>query len=338
MKKIYLVLIMIVVVLGLAACQTEAEQDNEIHVVASLFPQYDVVRALGEDHVELTYILPPGVSAHTYEPTASTIVSILEADIFIYASDELEMWVHDFLDTYDTGDVEVINLSEYVTMIDVEGHSDDDDHDAHDESDEHDAHNEHDDHDEEDTHDHGDTDPHFWNDPHNMIDVVNTIATTLRPLLDQDAQITLDENQAAYISRLEAIDEAMIDVVLNSDNPTLMHGGHNAMGYLIHRYDIRYVNPYNGFSSDATPTPQGIAEMIATMEAEGIDYLFSEQLLSQAVATTIQEETGADILYIYSGGNISKDDFDNDVTLLDMFEHNIAMFEIGFGYHDTTTD
>lgn len=325
MKKISIAIIMLITILSLTACQRNDDNDNDISVVTSLFPQYDVVRALGEDNVSLTYILPPGVSAHTYEPTASTIISILEADVFIYASDELEMWVHDFLETYDTGDLIIINLSDHVTLIDIDDHEDelevDDDHG-----------------DEEDDHDHGDVDPHFWNDPHNMIDVVNTIARTLRHLLDQDAQITLDENQADYISRLEAIDEAMIDVVLNSDNPTLMHGGHNAMGYLIHRYDIHYVNPYNGFSSDATPTPQGITDMIATMEAEGIEYLFSDQLLSQAVATTIQDETGAEILYIYAGGNLSKEDFDQGLTLLDMFEHNITMLKIGFGYHDTSTN
>ncbi len=323
MKKLSIVFGMLIIILGLAACQTEDNDDNSISVVTSLFPQYDVARALGEDNIELTYILPPGVSAHSYEPTASTIISILEADIFIYASDALEMWVHDFLETYDTKDLEVINLSNHVTMLETDHHDD-----------------EHvDDHDDEDDHDdHGDIDPHFWNDPHNMMNVVNTIASSLRPLLDNDAQTTLDANQTDYIQRLEAIDETMIDVVSQSDNPTMMHGGHNAMGYLIHRYDIHYVNPYNGFSSDATPTPQGITDMIATMEAENIHYLFSEELLSQAVATTIQEETGAEILYIYSGGNLSKSDFDNGLTLLDMFEHNIAMFKIGFGYHDTTTN
>ncbi|MFW6320000.1 MAG: metal ABC transporter solute-binding protein, Zn/Mn family, partial [Bacillota bacterium] len=77
MKKISIAILMVIMMFGLAACQTNDDDNNKVNVVTSLFPQYDVARALGEDNVNLTYILPPGVSAHSYEPTASTIIDIL---------------------------------------------------------------------------------------------------------------------------------------------------------------------------------------------------------------------------------------------------------------------
>jgi zinc transport system substrate-binding protein len=63
--------------------------------------------------------------------------------------------------------------------------------------------------------------------------------------------------------------------------------------------------------------------------------LFSETLLSQTVANTISEQTGAEILYIYSMGNLSKDEFESGLTFLDMMEHNLTQYRIGLGYDET---
>ena len=114
----------------------------------------------------------------------------------------------------------------------------------------------------------------------------------------------------------------------------MMHGGHNAIGYFVERYNLIYVNPYEGFSTDAEPTPSAISYMIDLMNTNNIEYLFSETLISDTVASTIKEQTGAEILYLYAGGNLSKDDFDSGLTFLEMMEHNLEQYKIGFGYDE----
>jgi ABC-type Zn uptake system ZnuABC Zn-binding protein ZnuA len=71
------------------------------------------------------------------------------------------------------------------------------------------------------------------------------------------------------------------------------------------------------------------------MQEYQLDYLFSETLVSQTVANTISEQTGASILYIYSMGNIAKEEFDAGLTLLEMLEHNLIQYRIGLGYDET---
>ena len=75
--------------------------------------------------------------------------------------------------------------------------------------------------------------------------------------------------------------------------------------------------------------------MIDVMTEHNIDYLFSEKLISDTVANTIREQIGAEILYLYAGGNLSKEDFESGLTLLDMMEHNLDQYKIGFGYNET---
>ena len=132
MKKIILVFTVLLSVFMVSACSINESSNDKVVVVTTLFPQYDMVRSLAGDKVDLILTLPFGVSAHTYEPTPSTIIDILNADLLIYSSDLLEPWVKDFLDANDTGNLRIINLSDYVILIEGihtnHGHDDNDQH------------------------------------------------------------------------------------------------------------------------------------------------------------------------------------------------------------------
>ena len=160
--------------------------------------------------------------------------------------------------------------------------------------------------------------------------IFNIISHKLEDLLIDDID-EIREQKNDYLEALDIFHDQFIDLENHRTVDTIMHGGHRAIGYFVDRYNLIYVNPYEGFSTDAEPTPSKIAYMIDLMETNEISYLYSEMLLSQIVSNTIQEQTGAEILYIYSMGNLSKDDFDNGLTFLDMMEHNLIQYQIGLG-------
>lgn len=313
MKRIFIIVTIVTMIFALSACQDKDQTtSDEVSVVTTLFPQYDMVRSLSGDSVELSLTLPAGVSAHTYEPTPQTVIDILNADLFIYSSDMLEPWVEDVLSSNDTGDLVIIDLSDYVILL--ESAVDDEDH--------------------EDEHSY-DIDPHYWSDPLNAKLMVNAIAVALENLMPTKSE-SITENKNIYLGELDELHEAFLHLEEERTLDTIMHGGHNAIGYFVERYHLIYMNPYEGFSTDSEPTAARITEMIDVMEANNIEYLFSEKLLSQAVSHTIQEQTGAEILYIYSLGGVSKEDFDNGITFIDMMTHNLEQYEIGLGYDDAT--
>ncbi|MFP4078815.1 MAG: metal ABC transporter substrate-binding protein, partial [Candidatus Izemoplasmataceae bacterium] len=239
-------------------------------------------------------------------------------------------------------DLEVLDLSEHVELIDKDHdhHHHEEDGDHHEEDgDHHNDHDEdHDGHDDEDTHDdedaHGDVDPHIWNDPLNAIEMVDAIESALEDIVDEDDHDAIVQNTDAYTQELMTYHEDVLHVLEHSSHDVIMHGGHNAFGYFVRRYDLEYVTPYEGFSTDSEPTPGAISDMVDTMNDHGVDTLFAETLIDPRVAEAISEETGAEILYLHSAGNVSKEAFEDGITFMDMMRENLETFKEGLDYDE----
>jgi zinc transport system substrate-binding protein len=52
-------------------------------------------------------------------------------------------------------------------------------------------------------------------------------------------------------------------------------------------------------------------------------------MLDRRLTESIREETGAEILYVSSGHEVTKDDFDRGVTLIDIMKKNLEAFKRG---------
>lgn len=325
MKKLLLILIVMTTTLTLSACNTNSSEQDTIYT--TIFPIYDVTRSLTEDlEINVEYVLPPGVSPHSYDPSPATLVAMLDAAIILYSDEELEPWVANMLGSTDFGSVPSLRLSDYVTLIEAgEDHSHEED--AHSDED----HPEEETHTEED-HDH-EYDPHYWSDPRNMIVIATAVADKLMELFPEE-EATIRLNQAAYVDQMNEVHEAYERWEQYRTTDILMHGGHNSIGYMVAAYHVTYVNPYEGFSADAEPTPQAIASMIEQMELHQTTHLFSEVLLSQTVANTLSEQTGAEILMIYAMSNVTQDDYEAGITMYDMMMHNLEQYKIGLGYNE----
>ena len=580
MKKILLVLTLFLAVFSLAACNNEGSDNEKPRVQATLFPQYDMARALAGDYIDLEFVVPAGVSAHNYEPGPRKVIQILESDLLLYTGDLMEPWVSRLIADDANSQLRLLDLSENVLLLDESQRIDEDDHNhvqgdigvfeilnrrndeditayvdgdhwhgslpnievgsnlslgayiessdgrhreldsegahngfkvrldegaeegivefvqhgdhvhingvsegttevvfswthdgevryetppmevsvgdsqngedehAHDDDHDHDdgdidtfeilnrqndgakiayvhgahwhgilpnievgsnlslgayiessdgrhreldsegAHNgfrvrlhegaeegivefvQHGDHvhingvsegvtqvvfkwthdgevryetppmnvtvsDEasDDGHNHGVLDPHFWLDPLNAEQMVLDVRDALINLLPEHEE-EIKANAMAYMDELESLHEEMLVVRENVEHSIVMHGGHNAFNYFMSRYNIEYVTPYRGYSTDAEPTPGAIQEMIDNMENYNVNYLFSERLVSESVANTISEETGAEILYIYDGENAPVDEFNDGITFIDMMRHNIEQYKIGLNFHE----
>jgi zinc transport system substrate-binding protein len=315
LKKI-IVFLSVLFVLTLSGCNNTDE--DKVTIYTTLYPQYDVVRALVGDLANVEYLLPPGTSAHSFEPSPQTMIDIIKSEMFIYTGDHLEPWVAGMLTSNDVSELRVIDSSDYVTLINTNLEHD------HEEEAE-------DDHEDED---HDEMDPHFWSDPDNMIDIVTMLERELKKIFD-DNQSLIEDRADQYRTEMEEMNTLYQDLMDNKTTSYIMHGGHNSIGYFVTKYDLEYVNPYEGFSTDAAPTGPAIANMIDVMDEHEIEYLFSEKLISQTVSNTISEQTGATILYIYSMGNVGSDDFETEITMYEMMQHNLAQFRIGLGYNGT---
>ncbi len=320
---------MVVWVLGFSHCVSSAEEAprEKLRVITTLFPLYDWARQISGDAAEVSLLLPPGVEAHSFEPTPRDIARIGKADVFIYMGDLMEPWVDKVLKGASGKDLLIIDASKGIRPSDdghehkpsagksihKGGHHDEREHHRHEHAD-HLSKGEH-------RHDIGE-DPHIWLEFNNAQKIVDSIASGY--ILKDPARRGVYEQRAReYNAELSALDASFERALATCKHRTLIYGGHFAFGHFARRFNIEYISPYKGFAPDAEPTPRDIADLIKTMKKSGIKHIFYEEGVEPKVAKVISEETGAEMLLLHGAHNVSKDELAHGETYISIMKENL---------------
>ena len=311
-KLIYMMSIMMSLIL--VGCSGESKttstsDTDQLQIVTTLFPQYDFARQIAGDKAEVTLLLPPGMESHSYEPTPADIIKINKADLFIYTGESMETWAHKIVESIDSQDVYVLDVSQGVTLLGT-GVEEEDDHD-------HEAHTAN------DGHNHT-YDPHIWTSPKNAKVMANNILEALCEIDPENADY-YETNAEAYQLQLDKLDQELQDVVANAKRTTIYHSGRFALQYLMKDYGIDYVSaPF-----EAEPSAALVAQMISEIKANNIPAIYYEELIDPKIGQMISEETGAQLLLLHSTHNVSKEDFNNGVTYVSLMQQNIENLKVG---------
>ena len=98
-----------------AASQT-FEDDGRLKVMASFYPMYDFACKIGGDKAEVENMVPAGTEPHDWEPAATDIRNLEDADIFVYNGAGLEHWAEDVMKTLDNKELETVEASRGVKL------------------------------------------------------------------------------------------------------------------------------------------------------------------------------------------------------------------------------
>jgi zinc transport system substrate-binding protein len=297
-KKYILVMMMIISAMLLASCQNK---DRDVYqIVTTLFPQYDIAKAIAGNEMNVKNVLPFGTDPHSYEITSIDRQYIESSELFIYTSDELENWVDDISLTQTL----VLNLE---LELDLEHHDHDEEHDV-----------------------------HFWTNPHTMEDMVNVILAHLIEIKPSSADL-FTENANAYIETLES-HVADLESFLsnyNNDTLTLYIAGHNAMAEFGEYFGLDIVSLFPDFIPDAELSSLELSSFMDALIINNIKAFFIEPLFDQEplASITIQSallEQNQTVSYyeLHQFHNISQQDFENNVTLFDIFDNNIQNIKL----------
>lgn len=305
MKRIFSVFILILFLLtALPSCsvpKSAFENDGRVKIVATLFPQYDFVRAVGGERVQAVKLLPAGTESHTYEPTASDIVTIADADLFVYTGPDMEPWAQTILDGLDTC-AEALDLSSVLHLpAPQDSHSD---------------------------HDHaGVADPHIWTNPKNAMVMVQAICDALSSL-DPEGEEVYRANSEAYLASLSALDLDLRAIAEQAENKTLVFGGRFAFAHLCEAYGFSHISAYRGCDVQAEPSATDIAAVIDFVRTNGISFVFKEEYVSSQSLKTIVQETGAAPLLLHSCHNLTKEDLEKGETYLSLMQKNVEALRL----------
>jgi len=299
----------------------QAQADQPLRVVTSIFPQFDFVRQIAGDRVELAMLLSPGAESHSFEPTPRDIITLNAADLFIYVYRGSEVWVHPILASLEREDLHTMALVSLVETVEqevvegMEAHH----HHTHGHAHEHGHH-----HTRDHTHGHShhhDLDEHVWTSPRNAILIVHGLTQALAQLDPYNAEF-FRANAEAYIRELEVLDQLFGDVVAGGARRTIVVGDRFPFRYLIDAYGLSYFAAFAGCATDTQASPATIAFLIDKINEENIPVVFHIEFSCQQIANVIAEETGARILELHSAHNLSHTDFSAGVTYIDLMTRN----------------
>lgn len=282
MKKPLALLSALPLVLLLAACGSSAKgDDGTTEVVASFYPFAYVAEQVGGSFVDVTNLTSPGVEPHDLELKPQQVGAVQDAELVIY-EEHFQSAVDEAVDQAGRSDDSTIDVADVVTLRPAqegaeEGH-DHGDEEGHDEEEGH------------DDHDHGDEDPHTWLDPQNMIAVAKAVETKLTEI-DPDHAADYAANAETFIGKLTDLDEAFATGLETCRTRTIVTS-HAAFQYLAARYDLTQV-PIAGIEPSNEPSPSQLADITELVRTEKITTIFTEELVSPAIARTIADETGA---------------------------------------------
>ena len=271
-------------------------------VVATTNIVADWVQNIGGERVEVMSLLPVGGDPHTYQPGARDVANIVDADLVLTVGLGLEgNWLEELIHNASADESRIIALGETVNpieFVETGGHLDEEDHEEADAMEE----DEDEDNEEEGEHGHEALDPHFWFDPGRVQVAVNDIAARLSAMDPAGADM-YRANAAAYGAQLDELHswtEQQLSGIPTDDR--ILITSHDSLSYFAVVYGFEVVGTViPGGTTETESSAEQLAELIEIVEHEGVHAVFGETTVTERIAQTVAEETGAGFYSLYSG-------------------------------------
>jgi len=311
MKKNQKIMYSTIVLIGLlSVCLTgciDNTSSEEIGVLITIVPQSEIVEFIGGEYVDVTIMVPPGESPHSFEPTPEQMKKVAEATGYFKVGSGVEFEVV-HMDTIleQNSDLQVFDCSKDISVISFDEHYGKEGY--HEEEEEHEHEEEEHDHEEEGEHDHeGGTDPHIWTSPENFKKMAEVVYNGLVEI-DPDHQEEYYANYQTYISKLDTLHINVSNILDSYENKSFMVY-HPAWGYFGDSYNLKMIAIED---EGKQPGPAGIDAIISQAKEENITVIFVAPQFDTSSAETIANEIGGNVVF----ANPLMSNFEETITKL----------------------
>ena len=315
-RRLFALLLALTLAASLCGCaDRQRAEDGRLQVVCSVFPYYDFARQIGGDDVDVTLLVAAGKETHSFEPTPLDVITLSQADVFLYNGGESEAWVDDILSAAGENIAVTLPLMPQVSALaeewaeGMEGAHDEHDHETHDSDD-------------------IEYDEHVWTSPVLAKALCRAICDALcqaDPAHQEDYQARLTD----YLTQLDQLDAAFREVVDAGHRRLLVFGDRFPLLYFCKEYGLDYRAAFHGCASDTEPSLATLKYLIDKVEDEEIPVVYTIELSSRKVADAIAETTGAKVLTFHSCQTVSRAEFDGGATYLSLMERNVEALREG---------
>lgn len=295
MKKIISIFLLFVVTFVFCSCGEVERSTGKISVVTTIFPYFDFARSVSKGTCDVDMLLKPGSDVHSFEPTPSDILKIRNADLFIYNGGESDEWVDSILESLgDTDKPVVMKMTDYVkplTEMDADHHAEDEE------------------------------DEHIWTSLDNAKTLVSKISDEVSKLDSKNKSI-YHRNGLDYIEKISKVQSEIENTVNSSKSKKIVVGDRFPLLYFATEFSLDWECAFPGCSTETEPSLDRLSKLTDTIEKDKIKTILKLEMSENKVADTLADETNTKVRTFYSAESVSKEDFANNITYVDLMERN----------------
>jgi zinc transport system substrate-binding protein len=253
-------LITLSLALLLAACSPErTKATGSLTVVAAFYPVQVAAQRVGGNAVAVFNLTPPGVEPHDLELTPGAVEQIQSADVVLYLGGGFQPAVEDALSGAEGDAVDLLaGLETLPPPAEAAGEG-------------------------------LSVDPHVWLAPRLYAELVGDVADALSRA-SPGSERRFRSNTARFRAEIEDLDGKFREGLAQCEQDIIVTT-HAAFGYLANAYGLTQ-EPITGLSPEAEPSPARLAELRELVQREEITTIFTEELVSPAVAEALAREAG----------------------------------------------
>ena len=314
MKKLLALLLSVLLITAcFAACgkkadvpDTPADDSGKLNVVCSIFPQYDFIKTIAGDAVNLTLLLDSKTDLHSYTPTADDIMMISKADLFINIGGESDDWAEDVLSSAANNKLKVVSLLNLVDAVEEETLPG--------------MEEEGEEHEEEGP----EYDEHVWTSLKNVIKIIPALTDVLCEL-DSGNTALYQANSSAYLAQLQTLETKYSDTIGKAARKTLLFADRFPFRYLADDYDLTCYAAFSGCSAETEASFETMTFLVDTVKQQNLPFVLMIDGSDGSVAETVSRQSGAEIRTLNSCQSVSPDDIAAGASYLTIMEDNLSV-------------
>lgn len=246
--------------------------DGKFRVVTTTVQITALTLEVGGDLIELRGLVPAGADAHEFEPVASDLAAIEDAQLIMRHGIGLDDWLDDTLDAAANATVATVTDGIALEAPELQ-HEGDEEPDA------------------------DGADPHVWHDPDRAKQMVENIAAALAAG-DPTNATAYQTNADAYARTLDDTKrevQAIIDEIPEANRKLVTN--HDAFGYFTRAFGLETVGAViPSTTTNAEASAQDTAALLETIEREGVRAIFAETSVNAELARALANDAGVQII------------------------------------------
>lgn len=285
-----------VVLLLVFSCKHDKKTTDKLHVVTTTTMITDLVKNIGEDHINLQGLMGSGVDPHLYKASEGDVTKLSNADIIFYNGLHLEgKLVEVFEKMKNKKTIAISNALDKNTLIGSEYFA-------------------------------SNYDPHIWFNIDYWIEATEFVTKTLSEEIP-DKQAVFEANSRTYISKLKALQTSLENTINQlPEEQRILVTAHDAFNYFGKSFGFEVVG-LQGLSTATEAGVQDVQKLSAFIIDRKVKAIFVESSVPKRTIEALQASVKSKGHNVTIGGTLYSDALGDagtaEGTYIGMFEYNV---------------